>query len=92
MYVYYVGTSLTHHLNSPAKATSLIIIIWQWMKCKHTAQLHAHTEHFILLFQQLPHFCVNILTNKSPAWHTNKPRLPSERDSTAWTKRVSFRS
>lgn len=33
------------------------------MKCKHTAQLHAHTEHFILLFQQLPHLCVNILAN-----------------------------
>lgn len=33
------------------------------MKCKHAAQLHAHTEHFILLFQQLPHFRLNILTN-----------------------------
>lgn len=33
------------------------------MKYKHTAQLHAHNEHFILLFQQLPHLCVNILAN-----------------------------
>lgn len=33
------------------------------MKSKQTAQAHAHTEHFILLFQQLPHLCVNILTN-----------------------------
>lgn len=33
------------------------------MKGKHAAQLHAHTQHLILLFQQLPHLCVNILTN-----------------------------
>lgn len=34
------------------------------MRHKHTVQLHTHTEHLILLFKQLPHHCVNILTNQ----------------------------
>ncbi len=49
--------------------------VWQWLKRKHTAQLHAHTEHLILLFKQLPHSCVNILTNQITNLATWGPRL-----------------